>query len=77
MPRYHSVAVIGTGPSGVAAVKALNDENIFDTIRVFDRRDRAGGIWIYDPEPDVFPNPEKQQPQPRKIPAQLPHLSGV
>ena len=76
MPRYHSVAVIGTGPSGVAAVKALNDENIFDTIRVFDRRDRAGGIWIYDPEPDVFPNPEKQQPQPRKIPAQLPQFTS-
>lgn len=76
MPRYHSVAVIGTGPSGVAAVKALDDEKIFNTVRVFDRRDRAGGIWIYDPEPDVFPDPGKQQSQPRQISAQLPQFTS-
>jgi cation diffusion facilitator CzcD-associated flavoprotein CzcO len=42
---YRRVAVIGAGPSGLAAVRALSDENVFDTIRVFERRDRVGGIW--------------------------------
>lgn len=46
MPQKISrVAVIGTGPSGLSAVKALSDENVFETIRVFERRDRVGGIW--------------------------------
>ena len=46
MPQKISrVAVIGTGPSGLSAVKALSDENAFETIRVFERRDRVGGIW--------------------------------
>jgi cation diffusion facilitator CzcD-associated flavoprotein CzcO len=37
--------VIGAGPSGLAAVRALSDEKAFHTIRVFERRDRVGGIW--------------------------------
>jgi heterodisulfide reductase subunit A-like polyferredoxin len=40
-----SVAVIGAGPSGLSAVKALREENIFDTIRVFERRSDTGGTW--------------------------------
>jgi cation diffusion facilitator CzcD-associated flavoprotein CzcO len=44
-PIYRRVAVVGAGPSGLAAVRALSDENVFDTIRVFERRDRVGGIW--------------------------------
>ncbi|KAL1879053.1 hypothetical protein Plec18167_004350 [Paecilomyces lecythidis] len=55
-PRYRTVAVIGTGPSGFSAVRALDQEKIFDTIRVFERRDRVGGTWNYDPTPDVFPS---------------------
>ncbi|CAK7213435.1 hypothetical protein SEUCBS140593_001852 [Sporothrix eucalyptigena] len=55
-PRYRRVAVIGAGPSGLAAAHALATEKTFDTIRVFDRRDRVGGLWHYDPEPDVFPD---------------------
>lgn len=42
-----TVAVIGAGPSGLSAVKALDEEKAFDTIRVFERRDRVGGTW-YD-----------------------------
>jgi NADPH-dependent glutamate synthase beta subunit-like oxidoreductase len=34
-PRYKSVAVIGAGPSGISAVKALQEEKIFQTIRLF------------------------------------------
>lgn len=56
-PRYDSIAVIGTGPSGISTVKALVDENTFSRIRVFERRDRVGGLWHYDPIPDVFPTP--------------------
>ncbi|CAK7228849.1 hypothetical protein SCUCBS95973_007020 [Sporothrix curviconia] len=54
-PRYNRIAVIGAGPSGLAAVRALAAENAFSTLRVFDRRDHVGGLWHYDPEPDVFP----------------------
>jgi len=42
---YKRVAVIGAGPSGLSAVRALADENVFDTIRLFERRDEVGGIW--------------------------------
>ena len=54
-PRYRNVAVIGTGPSGISAVRALSEEKIFGSIRVFERRDQPGGLWHYDPQPDPFP----------------------
>lgn len=44
-PRYSSVAVIGAGPSGISAVKALSEEKIFDKIQLFERRERVGGTW--------------------------------
>ncbi|KAL2820562.1 hypothetical protein BDW59DRAFT_174477 [Aspergillus cavernicola] len=72
MPRYASVAVIGTGPSGLSTVKALSDENAFSRIRVFERRDRVGGLWHYDPVPDIFPTPgvsEKRTEIPSPLPA--------
>lgn len=40
-----SVAVIGTGPAGAIAVDALMQERAFDTVRVFERQDQAGGCW--------------------------------
>ena len=42
---YSSVAVIGAGPSGLSAVKALSEENKFPIIKLFERRDRVGGTW--------------------------------
>ena len=39
------VAVIGTGPAGAIAVDALAQEQTFDMIRVFERRERPGGCW--------------------------------
>jgi cation diffusion facilitator CzcD-associated flavoprotein CzcO len=39
------VAVIGTGPAGVIATDALVKEQVFDTVRVFDRQERPGGTW--------------------------------
>ena len=43
---YRRVAVIGAGPSGLAAVRALEREGSFDYIRVFERKSTAGGLWL-------------------------------
>ncbi|KAL2862284.1 uncharacterized protein BJX67DRAFT_375397 [Aspergillus lucknowensis] len=72
MARYPSVAVIGTGPSGISTVKALIDENAFSRIRVFERRDRPGGLWHYDPIPDAFPIPSRPAKTRPEIPGTLP-----
>ncbi|KAL4765388.1 uncharacterized protein BDW70DRAFT_127627 [Aspergillus foveolatus] len=55
MPRYPTVAIIGAGPAGISALRALHDEKVFDKIRVFERRDRPGGTWNYDETPQRFP----------------------
>lgn len=72
-PRYQSVAVIGGGPSGISAVKALEEEKVFQTVRLFERRDRVGGIWHYDPVPDNFKLEKTGFSS--KIPSKLPHLA--
>ncbi|KAL3453332.1 hypothetical protein BJX65DRAFT_121303 [Aspergillus insuetus] len=54
-PRYPAVAVIGSGPAGISGLKALHDEESFDRIRVFERRDSPGGTWNYDSVPQKFP----------------------
>ncbi|KGO63980.1 hypothetical protein PITC_013480 [Penicillium italicum] len=43
------VAVIGAGPSGLAAVKYLLAEKCFDRIEVFEQRSSVGGVWNYTP----------------------------
>lgn len=40
-----SVAVVGAGPSGAIAVDALMQEKAFDSVRVFERQEKAGGCW--------------------------------
>ncbi|KAK3693298.1 hypothetical protein B0T22DRAFT_525709 [Podospora appendiculata] len=47
--KARRVAVIGAGPAGAIATDALVKEQVFDTIRVFDRRAVAGGTWVYTP----------------------------
>ncbi|KAJ4358703.1 monooxygenase [Didymosphaeria variabile] len=42
-----SIAVIGAGPTGLAAVKYLKAENAFDRIVVFEQRHEVGGVWNY------------------------------
>ncbi|GKT40567.1 thiol-specific monooxygenase [Colletotrichum spaethianum] len=76
-PRYFSIAVIGAGPSGISAVKALSDEKAFERIQVFDRRDRIGGTWIYDEEPEPFSTFSSQPVReiPKKLPQSLPPAS--
>jgi thioredoxin reductase len=72
-PRYRRVAVIGAGPSGISAIKALHEENIFERIRLFERRDRPGGTWIYDRIPDTFPDPKGSKER-NEIPETLPQF---
>ncbi len=43
--KVKRVAVIGAGPAGAITVDALSQEKTFDIIRVFERRERAGGCW--------------------------------
>jgi len=45
MAPIKSIAIIGVGPAGAITVDALAQEHAFDTIRVFERRERAGGCW--------------------------------
>lgn len=39
------VALIGLGPGGAITIDALMKEKAFDVIRVFERREAAGGCW--------------------------------
>ncbi|PYI32906.1 FAD/NAD(P)-binding domain-containing protein [Aspergillus indologenus CBS 114.80] len=49
--RISRIAVIGAGPSGLAAVKYLLAEQYFEKIDVFEQRATAGGVWNYTPGP--------------------------
>ena len=70
------VAVISAGPSGAIALDALMRERTFDVVRVFERRERPGGVWLFDPEPTPTSLPigvhEKQIDSPAQIPSKLP-----
>lgn len=39
------VAIIGLGPAGAISIDAFAQEQAFDVIRVFERRERPGGCW--------------------------------
>ncbi|EAW14768.1 putative flavin dependent monooxygenase [Aspergillus clavatus NRRL 1] len=43
------IAVIGAGPSGLAAVKYILAEKCFEKIDVFEKRGSVGGVWNYTP----------------------------
>ncbi|KAH7378117.1 hypothetical protein BKA64DRAFT_736750 [Cadophora sp. MPI-SDFR-AT-0126] len=49
--RVKSVAIIGAGAAGAITAAAFTAEKYFDRIQVFERRESAGGTWIYDPSP--------------------------
>jgi cation diffusion facilitator CzcD-associated flavoprotein CzcO len=46
MASIKSIAIIGAGPAGAITVDALAQEQEFDSIRVFERREKAGGCWF-------------------------------
>ncbi|KAF7720213.1 Uncharacterized protein PECH_008563 [Penicillium ucsense] len=41
------VAIIGAGPSGLAALKFLLAEDYFERIDLFEQRSSVGGAWVY------------------------------
>ncbi|KAF5021590.1 hypothetical protein F66182_6372 [Fusarium sp. NRRL 66182] len=43
------IAIIGAGPSGLAAAKYLLAEKKFSKVRVFEQRATPGGVWNYTP----------------------------
>ncbi|KAL3462562.1 hypothetical protein BJX64DRAFT_258935 [Aspergillus heterothallicus] len=47
--QIRRIAVIGAGPTGLAAVKYLVAEKCFETIDVYERRSSAGGVWNHSP----------------------------
>ena len=70
--RARTIAIVGAGPSGVAAAKYLRAEKAFDKIVLFEQRSRSGGIWIYTGEqrvenlfdiPQTDPNKDVQKPE--------------
>ncbi|KAL4786964.1 hypothetical protein BJX76DRAFT_319655 [Aspergillus varians] len=75
-PHVKSVAIIGAGPAGAIAVDAFAQEQAFDRIRVFERREKAGGCWLYDEEPapltDFDALAERTADQPVAAPGPLP-----
>ena len=46
MLHVRSIAIIGAGPAGAIAIDAFAEEKTFDVIRVFERREKAGGCWL-------------------------------
>ncbi|KAL1304680.1 hypothetical protein AAFC00_003636 [Neodothiora populina] len=61
-----SVAIIGAGPSGVAAAKYLVSEQAFAKIDVFEQRASVGGVWDYH-------NDSKELLEPLTPPLLSPH----
>ncbi|WVO12412.1 hypothetical protein L204_100011 [Cryptococcus depauperatus] len=61
-PVVKTIAVIGAGPSGIAAAKYLVSERTFSKLTVFEQRSNAGGIWNTDSRSSpadsmAFPSP--------------------
>lgn len=46
MSKVKRIAIIGAGPAGAISIDAFAQEQAFDIIRVFERRERPGGCWL-------------------------------
>lgn len=57
MAPIKSVAIIGAGPAGIISIDALAQEQAFDRIRVFERREAAGGCWLVSCPRNLFVQP--------------------
>jgi len=54
-----NIAIIGAGPTGLAAAKFLLAEKAFDKIDIFEQQSEVGGIWNYTPSiSDSVPVPQ-------------------
>lgn len=59
--RARRIAVVGAGPSGLAAAKYLRAEKAFDKIVLFEHRRSSGGLWNHTPDQtseDIFTIPQ-------------------
>ncbi|OTA99447.1 hypothetical protein M426DRAFT_325102 [Hypoxylon sp. CI-4A] len=79
--KIRSVAVVGAGAAGAITAAALQAENYFEKIRVFERRATPGGTWIFDPDPSpaLELRPGKLPPDvdpPLEIPEALPKITA-
>ncbi|PFH62094.1 hypothetical protein XA68_15185 [Ophiocordyceps unilateralis] len=63
--RFHvkQVAIIGAGPSGLAAAKYLLAQQAFDHIAVFEQQQDIGGVWVPPPAESSPPPPPSTVPQ--------------
>ncbi|KAK2605678.1 hypothetical protein N8I77_008500 [Diaporthe amygdali] len=80
MSKVKRIAIIGAGPAGAISIDAFAQEQAFDVIRVFERRERPGGCWLFDqtPPPPLsdFENLAKRTADtplavPKSLPAQV------
>jgi cation diffusion facilitator CzcD-associated flavoprotein CzcO len=63
------IAIVGAGPSGLAAAKFLLAEHAFETIDVYEQQSEVGGVWNYSPNvagrisiPQTTPNVPPELP---------------
>lgn len=54
--QIKKIAIIGGGASGAIALDSLVQENHFEEIVLFERRDVLGGVWVLDENPIETPN---------------------
>ncbi|KAH8805945.1 flavin dependent monooxygenase-like protein [Xylogone sp. PMI_703] len=63
------IAVIGAGPSGLAAARYLISESIFDAVDIYEQQAEVGGVWYHTSEatedisvPQTTPRTQPDQP---------------
>ena len=47
------VCVVGAGASGLCAARLLSALSPQPEIKVFERTEQIGGVWVYSDEPDI------------------------
>ena len=57
------IAIIGAGPSGLAAAKYLRAAEAFSKIDVFEQQPKVGGVWLYTPEAPAKTSVPQTTPQ--------------
>ncbi|KAI9162659.1 hydantoinase B/oxoprolinase [Paramyrothecium foliicola] len=63
------IAIIGAGPSGLAAAKYFTAEKKFSRVQVYEQRNTVGGVWAYNPIRTIDDDFSIPRPSPTKIPS--------
>ncbi|PHH82059.1 hypothetical protein CDD82_7140 [Ophiocordyceps australis] len=74
-PSFHvkHIAIIGAGPTGLAAAKYLRAQSAFDSITIFEQQEQVGGVWNYsDAAPKIYQVPQEDPFQPPDSPIVCP-----